>query len=67
MKHTVKVAVAVVLSLGIPISNHLGVKINPPPKPKNPPIKPAKRAALLVAEAFSSSNYSPYFLKSNPC
>lgn len=48
VKHTVKVAVAAVRSLGIPISSHLGVKITPPPNPNKPPITPAITAALLV-------------------
>ena len=46
---TQKVADAVALDDGIPIDNHKGVKITPPPSPTNPPRKPAKKLDLTVS------------------
>lgn len=45
---TQKMDVAAALEDIIPISNHIGVNITPPPKPTSPPINPAYKLVLTV-------------------
>ena len=69
MRAEVKIRGAVLLvaiSLSIPLSSQIGIKMMEPPIPIIPPIQPAQKPTYKDFEKYLSDILSSSFLKTNP-